>query len=109
MSLPSHHVFTPFTPLIIAADKGHVAVAQLLLAARCNINLQTKDGETALQVAKRGGHTAIVTLIRNTKHKGAGRAMKDTALQASPEKIKKQQEDADRAMKELSEEEEKER
>jgi hypothetical protein len=37
-------------------------------------------------------------LIRNTKHKGAVRPTKDTTLQASPEKIKKQQEDADRAM-----------
>jgi hypothetical protein len=89
-----------------AAQHGHESVSKQLIQA---INLQTKDGETVLQVAKRGEHTAIVTLIRNTKHKGAGRAMKDTALQASPEKIKKQQEDADRAMKELSEEEEKER
>jgi hypothetical protein len=35
--------------------------------------------------------------------------MKDTALQASPEKVKKQQEDSDRAMKELLDENEKER
>jgi ubiquitin C len=35
--------------------------------------------------------------------------MKDTTLQASPDKIKKQQEDADRAMKELLEEDEKEK
>jgi len=32
---------------------------------------------------------------------GAVRAMKDGTLQASPEKIKKQQEDAHRSMKEL--------
>jgi hypothetical protein len=35
--------------------------------------------------------------------------MKDTTLPASPEKIKKQQEVADRAMKELLEEDEKEK
>jgi hypothetical protein len=35
--------------------------------------------------------------------------MKDTTLQASPEKIKKQQEDADRTMRELLEEDEKEK
>jgi hypothetical protein len=35
--------------------------------------------------------------------------MKDTIPQASPEQVKKQQEDADRAMKELLEEDEKEK
>jgi ubiquitin len=42
---------------------------------------------------------------RNTNKKGA----KNVVLQASPEKIKKQQEDADRAMRELLEEDEKEK
>jgi ankyrin repeat protein/ubiquitin len=101
------------TPLFIAAHKGHAAVAQLLLAARCNIDLQTNQGYsglTALQAAQHAGHTAIVTMIRNTKHKGAVRAMTEaTPLQASSEEIKKQQEDADRAMKELLEEDEKEK
>jgi ubiquitin C len=96
-------------PLITAAFHGHVDVAKLLLAARCNIDLQTKHGETALQVAQMRGHVAIATLIRNTKPKGPVKAMKDTTLQASPEKIKKQQEDADRAMRELLEEDEKEK
>ncbi len=67
---------------------------------------------TALQAAQRAGHTAIATLIRNTKHKGAVRARTDATdatLQASPEEIKKQQEDADRAMKELLEDDEKEK
>ena len=44
-------------------------------------------------------------LIRNTKQKST----KDVLLQASPEKIKKQQEDADRAFKELFEEDKKEK
>ncbi len=54
------------------------------------------------------GH-AIATLIRKTKHKVAVRATKYTILQASPYKIKKQQEDADRVMKEILEEDEKEK
>ena len=95
--------------LIIAAHKGHAAVAQLLLEAGCNIDLQTRDGETALQTAQLAGNTIIAKLIRNTKHKGARWAMKDVLLQPSPEVIKKQQEDADRAMKELLEEDEKEK
>jgi ankyrin repeat protein len=97
------------TPLYIAAHKGQAAVTKQLIEARCNIDLQTKGGETALQAAQRVGHPVIATLIRNAKRKGAVRVMKDTTLQASPDKRKKQQEDADRAMKELLEEEEKEK
>jgi hypothetical protein len=44
---------------------------------------------------------------RGKKQRGAGRAIKDTSLQVSPEEMKKQEEDADRAMRELLEEEEK--
>jgi hypothetical protein len=80
-------------PLFIAAT-SHSDVTQLLLAARCNLNIdfQRKRGETALHAPQRTGHT-----------------VKDTMLQASPEKIKKQQEDADRAMRELLKEDEKEK
>jgi ubiquitin len=94
-----------FTTLCIAASNGHADVTKLLLAARCNIDLQAQGGETTLQVAQRVGHAGIATLIRNTKQKGA----KDVLLQGGPEKIKKQQEDAERAMRELLEEEEKEK
>jgi ubiquitin len=97
------------TPLQLAAGFGHAAVSKQLLAARCNVDLQSKNGSTALQAAQRGGHTAIATLIRNTKPKGAVRAMKGTTPQANPQKIKKQQEAADRAMKELLEEDAKEK
>ena len=49
-------------------------------------------------------------LIWNTKNNGAVRAMQDTILQTNPEKIKKQQKDADRAIdKDLLEEDEKEK
>jgi len=37
--------------LHFAAQQGQAAVAQLLLAARCNIDLQTTGGDTALQAA----------------------------------------------------------
>jgi ankyrin repeat protein len=93
------------TPLHVATNNGHAAVTQLLLAVRCNIDLQATNGITALQVAQRAEHAAIATLIRNTKQKRT----EDVLLQASPEKIKKQQEDADRAMRELLEEDEKEK
>jgi hypothetical protein len=69
----------------MAAHQGHSAVAQLLLAARCNTDVQTMNGFTALQGAQRMWHAAIATLIRNTKQKWA----EDVLLQAGPEKIKK--------------------
>jgi hypothetical protein len=62
-----------------------------------------RDGSEA-KVAEAKSYSGIA-LIRKTKQKGAGIAMKDTSIQASPEEIKKQQEDADRVMKELLEEE----
>jgi hypothetical protein len=84
-----------------------VAVTKHLLAARCNVDLRANNGATALQVAESQGHTGIATLIRNKKHKGADRGKKDTLVQASPEEMKIQQENADRAMKELLAEEDK--
>jgi len=66
-----------------------------------------KDGRTALQVAELQGHAQIATLIRSKKQKGAGSVRKEALPQASPEEIKKKQKDADRAMRELLEEEEK--
>ncbi len=90
-----------FTPLHMTAAHGHAAVTKQLLAARCNVDLQMDNGFTALQLAEHQGHTTIATLIRNKKLKSADRGQKDTRRQASPEEIKKKQEDADRAMKEL--------
>jgi hypothetical protein len=62
-----------------------------------------------LQIAQRTGRNAIAMLIRRSKTNGADRALKDILLQTNPKKIKQQQEDADRARKELLEEEEKEK
>jgi hypothetical protein len=105
--------------------QGHETVTKLLLEARCNVGLQDENGWTprriaavsgsqwyngliSLQLAERQGHTArIASLIRNINHNGADRTMKDALLQACLEHINKQQDDADRAMKDLLEEEEK--
>jgi hypothetical protein len=62
--------------------------------AQSFIKHQANYSATALQLADDRGHAGIVTLIRNKKHKGADRGKKDTLLQASPEEIKKQLEDA---------------
>ena len=86
------------TPLLAAAANGHVAVTEQLLQAPCNVDLQMQGGVsrsfldryfelasliearcsidvpnvhgmTALHAAERMGHTAIPTLIRNTRQK----------------------------------------
>jgi ankyrin repeat protein len=72
------------TALHAAAFGGHVAVTKQLLAARCNVDLLTNDGATALQVAERQGHAGIATLIRNKTHKSADRGKKEAPQQASP-------------------------
>ncbi len=71
-----------------AAENGHAAVSKQLLAARCNIDLETKDGLTALQIAQSWGLAGIATLIRNTQQEDADRAMKELLMH-------------ERAMKEL--------
>ena len=77
------------------------------MSVLCNVDLQSNNGATALQGAEIKGYTGIAKLIRNKKHKSADRGKKDGLLQARPEEIKKQQEDADRVMKEFLEEEDK--
>ncbi len=51
------------TPLHAAAHQGHADVVKQLLAARCNVHLQMKDGLNAQQVASLRGQAAIATLI----------------------------------------------
>jgi hypothetical protein len=48
-----------------------VSVTKQLIAARCNVDLQTRTGATALQLAEDEGHARIATLIRNKKLKSA--------------------------------------
>ncbi len=51
------------TPLMLAADHGHMAVVRLLLAHRANAFLKRKDSQTALSLAIRSDHTAIAEAV----------------------------------------------
>ena len=73
----------------------------------CNVDLRDVNDRTVLQIADHQGHTGIMTLIRNKKHKSDDRRKKDTLVQTSPAQTKKNQETGDRVMKELLEEEDK--
>jgi hypothetical protein len=46
-------------PLHLAALKGHVAVTKHLIAARCNVDIQAKDGGTPLNYAAGNGHASV--------------------------------------------------
>ena len=52
------------TPLIGAAEKGHLEVVRFLLAHGADKTLKKKDGKTAMDLARAGDHDAVVELLR---------------------------------------------
>ena len=55
-------------------------MTEQLLAARCNVDLQTKDCRTALQIAQLKGHAGIATMIRSNAQQAQAAASRDTVL-----------------------------
>ena len=55
---------TASTALILAAGTGHMGVAALLIAKGADVNARDASGATALTVASRAGHQALVELLR---------------------------------------------
>jgi len=51
------------SPLFVAVEKGHQAVARLLLGEGASLTLQDNDGRNALSIAKDRGYTAVVKLL----------------------------------------------
>jgi ankyrin repeat protein len=47
------------TPLYVAAENGHEAVTKLLIAARCNVDLQANNGATPLYIAAHSGQASV--------------------------------------------------
>lgn len=52
-----------WTPLVNAAEKGHVAVVAKLLAAGANVNAELSNHMTALHWASSNGHEEVVKLL----------------------------------------------
>ena len=45
-----------FTPLIVAAVKGHLKLVEVFVSNKADINATTKDGRTALHFAYQDNH-----------------------------------------------------
>ncbi|EJD55375.1 ankyrin [Auricularia subglabra TFB-10046 SS5] len=53
-----------FTPLHLAADRGHEPIVALLLERGADANIRDPDGETALSLAEVSDHTGIIRLLQ---------------------------------------------
>jgi ankyrin repeat protein len=52
------------TPLLLATRNGQLAAAKVLLQDAVDLAHRSKNGETALAVARAKGHTALIDLLR---------------------------------------------
>lgn len=58
------HICAGSTALIYASEKGHVNVVKYLIKHGANINAKNKNGDTALSIAEKNGHTEVARILR---------------------------------------------
>lgn len=51
------------TPLMLAAERGHIESVKALIAARASVRLLAPDGVGAIDLASRGGHAEVVAAL----------------------------------------------
>jgi cytohesin len=52
-----------YTPLYIAAGRGHTEAIKLLLAAKASVDAPNKNGSTPLLIVAQQGHTEAIKLL----------------------------------------------
>ncbi len=57
------HVQERGSPLMIASQNGHLAIVELLVAAKAHVNAQNVRGTTALHIAVVTGKIEIVSIL----------------------------------------------
>jgi ankyrin repeat protein len=72
------------TPLYYACEAGHIAISQLLVEYRANVNARGGYYESALQAASAGGHLVVVKmLLKSGADVNARGGHYESALQAA--------------------------
>jgi len=71
-----------YTPLAYAAMKGSVPMVELLLRHRADPGLATREGDTAVELALRFGHTEVAELLRDARQttEAAAEALPQTSI-----------------------------
>ena len=62
-----HNPASGVTPLGVAAERGHIEIMQLLLAAKSSVNSKTNDGLTALHICCQFGMVETATILINAR------------------------------------------
>jgi len=57
-------IYAGFTALIYASEKGYVNMVKYLIKHGANINAKNKNGDTALSIAEKNGHTEVARILR---------------------------------------------
>ena len=53
------------SPLMMASRKGNAENVKKLLRYKADINLKNSNGDTALSIAKKGGHNEVVKILED--------------------------------------------
>ena len=61
----THATQAGYTALMYASEHGHVACARALLEAGARQDLETKQGATALSLARSNGHAVLCALLED--------------------------------------------
>ena len=69
-----------WTPLMAAANNGHVEVVKVLLSAGSNPNAKDKKGRTARNKAKVNGHAEVVKILVAAESRSKSSSNKQTSL-----------------------------